>query len=398
MTHLSFAVADHCMSQRPSIFSFFSGTGFLDLGFELSGYNIVYVNEIHPAFLEAYRYSRQHLNLSEPQYGYFRDDVIHLTEGQYHFHLKELIQEARKSSDIIGFIGGPPCPDFSIGGKNKGREGDRGKLSEAYIELICRQKPDFFLFENVKGLWQTKKHRLFFDELKSKTKENGYILTQRLINSLEYGVPQDRDRIILIGFREELINDKNNSIDSEKNILDSAFPWKTYTKYSKPQVLSYPWLQTNPFEEDSELPFPGNVPQELTVEYWFQKNDVLNLPNAQHHFKPRAGIKRFESVEEGDTSKKSYKRLHRWRYSPTACYGNNEVHLHPYKTRRISVAEALAIQSLPKNFELPPYLPLNILFKTVGNGVPYLAAKALAQTILEYLQTSKIERVVELIS
>ncbi len=52
-----------------------------------------------------------------------------------------------------------------------------------------------------------------------------------------------------------------------------------------------------------------------------------------------------------------YKRLHRWRYSPTACYGNNEVHLHPYKPRRISVAEALAIQSLPQmSDECPRYI------------------------------------------
>ncbi|MBD2040510.1 DNA cytosine methyltransferase [Microcoleus sp. FACHB-672] len=386
------------MSQRPSIFSFFSGTGFLDLGFELSGYNIVYVNEIHPPFLEAYRYSREQLNLLEPEYNYFKEDVIKLTEGKDKLRLKELIQDARKSSNIIGFIGGPPCPDFSIGGKNKGGEGERGKLSAAYIELICQQKPDFFLFENVKGLWQTKKHRLFFDELKSKTQEAGYVLTERLINSLEYGVPQDRDRIILLGFREELIIDKSNHIDLQKNIVESAFPWKKYIKYSKREVLSYPWLQTNQFQEDSELPFPGGIPQELTVEYWFKQNDVLNHLNAQHHFKPRAGLNRFKSVEEGDTSKKSYKRLHRWRYSPTACYGNNEVHLHPYKTRRISVAEALAIQSLPKNFYLPPYLPLNILFKTVGNGVPYLAAQALAQTILDYLEISKVERVVELIS
>ncbi|MBE9201384.1 DNA cytosine methyltransferase [Nodularia sp. LEGE 06071] len=57
---------------------------------------------------------------------------------------------------------------------------------------------------------------------------------------------------------------------------------------------------------------------------------------------------RFTAIDEGDVSNKSFKRPHRWRYSPTACYGNNEVHLHPYQVRRISVAEALAIQSLPK--------------------------------------------------
>jgi len=69
------------------------------------------------------------------------------------------------------------------------------------------------------------------------------------------------------------------------------------------------------------------------------------------------------TVAEGDDSKKSYKRLHRWRYSPTAAYGNNEVHIHPYLPRRISVAEALAIQSLPKEFELPTNMTLSNMFK-----------------------------------
>ncbi|MFM8008633.1 MAG: DNA cytosine methyltransferase, partial [Dolichospermum sp.] len=125
--------------------------------------------------------------------------------------------------------------------------------------------------------------------------------------------------------------------------------------------------------------------QQLTVEYWFRKNNIINHPNAQHYFQPRAGKIKFATIAEGDDSKKSFKRLHRWRYSPTACYGNNEVHLHPYKIRRISVAEALAIQSLPANFSLPENMSLTNMFKTVGNGVPYLAAKALAQTIIDFL-------------
>jgi DNA (cytosine-5)-methyltransferase 1 len=100
---------------------------------------------------------------------------------------------------------------------------------------------------------------------------------------------------------------------------------------------------------------------------------------------PRAGLARFLSVDEGDDSKKSYKRLHRWRYSPTAAYGNNEVHLHPYEPRRINVAEALAIQSLPADFELPPTMTLSNMFKTVGNGVPYLAALGLANSIKKHL-------------
>ncbi|BAZ32464.1 DNA-cytosine methyltransferase [Cylindrospermum sp. NIES-4074] len=369
------------MNISPSIFSFFSGAGFLDLGFETSGFNIAYVNEIFPPFIAAYRHAREVLKLPLPEYGYHHgeaSDVTKLIAGSPAQRLNELVKDCRKSHHIIGFIGGPPCPDFSIGGKNRGHLGDNGKLSASYIELICRHQPDFFLFENVKGLWRTTKHRLFFESLKIQLQQAGYILTERLINAIEYGVPQDRDRIILIGFRENFLKDMG--INHEV-----AFPWKNHILYPKEKVFAYPWRECEPFQENSLIPCPDNIPQELTVEYWFGKNNVLNHPNAKHYFQPRAGMIKFAAVDEGDDSKKSFKRLHRWRYSPTACYGNNEVHLHPYKMRRISVAEALAIQSLPANFILPENITLTNMFKTIGNGVPYLAAKALAQTILDFL-------------
>ena len=380
------------MNKGSSIFSFFAGSGFLDLGFELSSFDITYVSEIHSPFMEAYRYSRQCLKLPSPRYGYHAGeeaDINRLTEGKQSQRLWELVQDCRQTSEFVGFIGGPPCPDFSVGGKNRGREGDNGKLSACYVELICQQQPDFFLFENVKGLWITKKHRSFFEQLKYKLVEAGYVLTERLINALEYGVPQDRDRIILIGFKNSLIHDLGIKIINKQHPLSGFLKWDKHTVSSKSKVFSYPWPTTNPFREDASIPCPGGIPQDLTVEYWFKNNDVLNHPNAEHFFKPRAGIKRFESVDEGDDSKKSYKRLHRWRYSPTACYGNNEVHLHPYKVRRLSVAEALAIQSLPKNFALPDHLSLTNMFKTIGNGVPYLASKALALTIADFLETSQ---------
>ncbi|MBH8575944.1 DNA cytosine methyltransferase [Nostocaceae cyanobacterium CENA369] len=380
------------MAISPCIFSFFAGSGFLDLGFETSGFNIVYVNEIFSPFMAAYRYSREVLNFPSPEYGYHEGeaaDVTKLTEGSEVQRLWELIQDCRKSHNIIGFIGGPPCPDFSIGGKNRGHLGDNGKLSGAYIELICHNLPDFFLFENVKGLWKTTKHRLFFESLKQKLQQAGYILIERLINTLEYGVPQNRERIILVGFRSNIIKDINRKIGNDKLISKSFFDWNSRILYPQEKVFAYPWQKSEPFQEDSILPCPNGIPQELTVEYWFRKNDVLNHSNAKHYFQPRAGITRFATVDEGDDSKKSFKRLHRWRYSPTACYGNNEVHLHPYKIRRISVAEALAIQSLPKNFVLPENISLTNMFKTIGNGVPYLASKTLAQTILDFLVTSQ---------
>ncbi|MEG4494080.1 DNA cytosine methyltransferase [Microcoleus sp. D3_18_C4] len=375
----------------PCIFSFFSGSGLLDLGFESSGFNVAYVNEIFPPFMQAYRYSRQCLNLPLPEYGYCEGeeaDVTRLVGGEPAFRLRELMQDARKHHDIVGFIAGPPCPDFSIGGKNRGGEGDKGKLSASYIELICQQQPDFFLFENVKGLWRTKKHKAFYDALKNQLADSGYVFAERLINAIEYGVPQDRERIILIGLRKNLVKNLGISLEEKIQMLDeSLFPWQSQVLYPNSEIFSHPWPDRTAFAEDGFVPCSDGIPQDLTVEFWFQKNDVLNHPNAKHYFQPKAGLKRFASVDEGDDSKKSFKRLHRWRYSPTACYGNNEVHLHPYKLRRLSVAETLAIQSLPKDFALPAKMTLTNMFKTVGNGVPYLAAQGIAKTILQFLQT-----------
>jgi DNA (cytosine-5)-methyltransferase 1 len=358
--------------KKPIIFSFFSGAGFLDLGFEKAGFDIGYVNEVHKPFLEAYKYSRQKLVISPPRHGYFEDSIESCLSGQEADRLTYLVGSAKEDKQVVGFIGGPPCPDFSVGGKNRGQHGENGKLSKSYVDLICEQKPDFFVFENVKGLYRTIRHRQFFDGLKQQLKDTGYKCTERLINAIDYGAPQDRERIIMFGVFEE---------NAKKNL--NKFNWAAHTVYPEGKALSYQWPDTQPVAE--LRPQPNQIPLELTVQHWFDKNNVEQHPNASHQFKPRAGLTKFQTVYEGDDSKKSYKRLHRWRYSPTAAYGNNEVHIHPYLPRRISVAEALAIQSLPKEFELPPTMSLSNMFKTVGNGVPFLAAYGLAQTILEFL-------------
>jgi len=357
----------------PLVFSFFSGAGFLDLGFEKAGYEIGYVNEVHKPFLDAYKHSRRKMDTPQPAHGYFEGDIENCFSGTEAKRLSGLVNAAKKGKRLVGFIGGPPCPDFSIGGKNRGQYGENGKLSKIYIDLICEQKPDFFVFENVKGLYRTARHRQFFDGLKHQLDEAGYSCTERLINAIEYGAPQDRERIILFGVRQP---------QAKKNL--PKFNWLSHTLHPEGKALSYPWPNAQPIA--IKRPQPKRIPAELTIQHWFEKNDVEHHPNALHQFKPRAGLAKFETVQEGDDSKKSYKRLHRWRYSPTAAYGNNEVHIHPYLPRRISVAEALAIQSLPKEFELPSDMTLSNMFKTVGNGVPFLAAYGLALTILNFLK------------
>lgn len=373
------------MASKHSIFSFFSGVGFLDLGFETENFSIKYVNEFFTPFLDAYYHARNCLNLDLPEYGNYNYSITDLIEKD-RTRLENLVKDARKTSDIVGFIGGPPCPDFSIAGKNKGGEGDNGRLSSAYVELICSQTPDFFLFENVKGLWKTKKHREFYESMKHKLHEKEYVTTEMLINAIEYGAPQDRERIILLGFHRDLIENLDISYGSDMTLQAGTFPWRKYALHSKAEIADCYWPTTNPFIQNGYTPAPNGIIQELTVEHWFKRNEVSCHPNAEHHFIPRAALSRFLSIDEGDDSKKSFKRLHRWRYSPTVAYGNNEVHIHPYKPRRISAAEALALQSLPKAFELPANMTLSNMFKTIGNGVPFLAARALARSISDFLE------------
>lgn len=360
--------------KAPQIFSFFSGIGFLDLGFEKAGYISAFVNEFDPDFLSAYQYARKQMKVKQPVYGYLQGSAEAVLAGAYQNDFKKILVQAKKSGHPIGFIGGPPCPDFSVGGKNRGKTGSNGRLTQVYADIICKYQPDFFVFENVKGLWRTKVHRAFYEDIKKQFSNSGYILFDRLINAMEFGAPQDRERIILIGFFKKSPYFKS---------LPKEMPWETHMAFSLEKIKKLNWPET---ETPSPVRIrPAKIIPQLTVQYWFDKNKVTQHPNQQHCFRPRSALAKFQTIPEGDVAKKSFKRLHRWRYSPTAAYGNNEVHIHPYEPRRISAAEALAIQSLPKEFVLPPWMSLSDMFKTIGNGVPYKAAYGIAKTILKFI-------------
>lgn len=156
-----------------SLFSFFSGIGILDLAFERNRYNIVLVNEYSTQFIEAYKYARQQLGIAPPVYGYYEKSAEYFARKRGKKRLNELMQAERGRGNLVGFIGGPPCPDFSVAGKNRGSEGEHGKLTKTYFDIICRCKPDFFVFENVKGLVRTQKHSydVFEEEILSETVE-----------------------------------------------------------------------------------------------------------------------------------------------------------------------------------------------------------------------------------
>lgn len=369
--------------KKPVLFSFFSGSGFLDLGFENSGFDVAFVNEFHKPFLDAYKYTRKNMGHELPCFGHSSSSIEEFLDGDEGNQFSTIVEEAKATGALVGFVGGPPCPDFSVGGKNKGSEGENGKLTRTYIDLILKDDPDYFIFENVKGLWRTKRHREFYEEMKDRVIKAGYVLTDRLTNCIEYGAPQDRDRILMFGVKKKHLNKKLNGEG-----ITPLFNWDAQISVNRKVVMDRTrWPDMNDFVVDNDVCYSKEIDKELvplTVQHWFDKNDVLNHPNSKHHFQPKSD--KFTFIKEGDDSKKSFKRLHRWRYSPTAAYGNNEVHLHPYKARRISAAEALAIQSLPPEFHFPDTMTLSNMFKTIGNGVPYVAAKGLAETVYKFLE------------
>lgn len=366
------------MRKRISIFSFFSGVGILDLAFEKNGYDIVYVNEFDPAFLESYQSARKLMGIAAPKFGYANCSVERFAKNRGKKSLMKLMEKERKRGNWVGFIGGPPCPDFSVAGKNAGANGTNGKLTKTYFDIICRCKPDFFLFENVRGLVKTEKHRQFYDQMKCKVKANAYIIDDKILNALEYGVPQFRERIFMVGICNTLIKTPQEYINDDGQLV---FNWAEHQLFYKDDILRRNWPIQDVFGIGMERKIEGDILRKLTVQYWFNKNNVAEHQNNIDVFAVKAGLKKFQNIAEGDTKGKSFKRLHRWRYSPTAAYGHNEVHLHPYEARRISVAEAMAIQSLPKEFVLPPNIPLSKKFKMIGNGVPYLLASAIAKTL-----------------
>lgn len=353
----------------PQIYSFFSGVGILDLGFQDAGFNIVFVNEYDERFLHAYQYARRNL-CHNPRYGYSHLNVREfLSDDVWNTQFPDY----RHNDDLIGFIGGPPCPDFSAAGKNAGENGENGQLTNVFVNLIISRQPDFFVLENVKGLYRTQKHREFYNRIKRRLYRTGYSLFDSIENALLYGVPQFRDRLFLIGLkRQSFGNNLHYTIGNNR-------------QYTYEQINEAIWPTTSPFVVNGVLEMPQGIIEQLTVQHWFDINHVLDHPNSNDIFGIR-NADRYFNILEGESRGKSFKRLHRWRFSPTAAYGHNEVHLHPYAPRRISVAEALAIQSVPEWFELPAELSLSAKFKMVGNGVPYLMSLGVAEELFNWIQ------------
>lgn len=360
------------------LLSFFTGGGFLDMGFEEAGFKIIWTNENNSIFANLYHYGmsnwRSSINIT-PQ-----NVFINNTKSIKKVFEKEILKQAfnDKKPDFFGVIGGPPCPDFSTGGKNQGGNGINGRLSKIYIERICKLRPSFFVFENVPGLYKTKIHREFLADLEIILEKCEYGLDLKILNVLDLGVPQDRERLIMIGIQKSHIYNCLGRQVKEKE--RGWFPWPINKKYDKAKIR-FKWPDVVDYEENPVL--PDGIPEELTVYSIFNSSNCPSkIQNGKDIF--NAYSKKFSLIKEGDTHRKSFKKLHRYRYSPTVCYGHNEVHLHPWEKRRLSVREAMRIQGIPDTYVLPEEAPLTAKFALVSNGVPVPLAREVAKQLFAF--------------
>lgn len=359
------------------ILSFFSGGGFLDMGFEQAGFEIIWTNEfdktfakLHAAGITSWRKSCG----NEIKAGIFN------TKSITDIETNEILTEAFSNGkpDFFGIIGGPPCQDFSMNGSMKGFNGDRGKLTVVYFDKILELMPAFFVMENVTGLTKRSETKEYLQKLLKRV-EKEYFIDHKELNSLDYGVPQFRERIFFVGIKKEYIDNKHVN----RKILGNWFPFPINRTYQD-AASKYKWGKLEKYGQN--LIQPKGLPIELCVESCLIKpNQTKSIPNADEFFnlyKPESELK---LINEGETNRPSFKRLHRFKYSPTACYGNNEVHLHPYQHRRLSVREALRIQGVPDAYVLPPEIPLSKKFKMIGNGVPVPLAREVALAVKKFI-------------
>jgi DNA (cytosine-5)-methyltransferase 1 len=359
------------------LLSFFTGGGFLDIGFEQAGFDIVWTNELNHTFSDIYesgvtswrRRQNKIVNATISNHNSICDITSNVIIKEAFGGIKE---------NCFGIIGGPPCPDFSKGGRHAGGAGPNGYLTGVFIDRICELNPDFFLLENVFGLYRFQKHRAFLLEQIDKLYRKKYILDHTILDALDFSVPQTRERFFLIGFKKKIVE---NILKRKLNIKEKNwFSWPQ-PKYHHAKKI-FQWPDKNEFGTTPKI--PSKVPIELTV--WYALNHpkrCLQLPNSNDFFHPYSD--KFFRIMEGDVSGYSFKRLHRYRFSPTVWYGHQEVHLHPWEPRRLSVREALRIQTVPDEYIMPEKINLSAKFKLACNGVPCVLGYEIARSLRNFI-------------
>lgn len=322
--------------------SFFAGCGGLDLGFRRAGFDIVWANEFDESIHPTYRYNHPKTLLSTADIRTLSVDDI---------------------PDCDGFIGGPPCQAWSEGGKQLGLEDERGRLFLDYIRLIRSKRPKFFVIENVVGIL-SEKHRHTFHAFLQAFEEVGFTLHHTVLNAADFSVPQDRKRVFIVGFREEL----KCSFLFPQPLSDSQV---TLSKAIGDITEKPNEYVDNPVQQEKERranhdvyvgAFDAKYMARNRVRSWNEVSYTIQALAKNAPIHPQAPKMRFITP---------YQRI----------FAVGFEHLY----RRLSVRECARIQTFPDSFRLL-YSDVKDGYKMVGNAVPPRLAEAIAKAVMKSLR------------
>ena len=216
-------------SNKPKVISLFSGAGGLDIGFENAGFSIAVAVEMDPACCDTLRFNRPDLPI-------INKNIIDITGA-------DILEKAGlKPLEAALVIGGPPCQSFSLAGLRKGLDDERGKLLFEFVRIVRETLPVGFVLENVKGLtnWDSGRAlKLLIEELSKpieyEKKTYVYKITPpKVLNAVDYGVPQYRERLILVGNRNGLLFDYPKPCNNK----DHKTVWEAIGDLPKPEQPS----------------------------------------------------------------------------------------------------------------------------------------------------------------
>lgn len=335
----------------PKIVSLFSGAGGLDLGFHEVGFPLAFAVDSSQAAIRTHQ-------RNFPSTKSIASDLVELGPQGVLAHLDGLVQPGER----IGVIGGPPCQGFSRANTTGIDEDDpRNELPILYLDIVeCLQNQfevEFALFENVLGI-RDAKHADTFSGILDRFEEIGLCPGVDAYCALDFGVPQNRNRVIISGFRRQ-------------DVAGAFSPEKA------------------PRENLTVRDAIGGLPQPAYFTRHLKAEDIPHHPN---HWTMKPRSKRFSDPDGMPPASRSFRRLAWDAPSPTVAYGHREIHVHPDGQRRLSIYEAMILQGFSDDFVLEGTLSDQV--EQVSNAVPPPLARALAVAVKTVLSESPSPAVV----
>lgn len=322
------------------IISLFSGAGGLDLGFERAGFEVVFANEYDKHIWTTYRKNFPKTRLDTRSIAAVKESDLPIADG---------------------LIGGPPCQSWSEAGAHRGIRDERGQLFYEYMRILTHVKPKFFLAENVSGILSSL-HRSAFDGIVRTFTQLGYSVKFQLLNAADYGVPQDRERVIIVGLRNDLRREFAFPAPIQERLtLRDAISGMGKPTGNPSHSRSIPDL-TIPNHEFLVGGFSSMFMSRNRVRSWDQQSFTIQAGARHAPLHPSAP--RMEKIGED-----------KFRFIPS------KEHLY----RRMSVRECARIQTFPDTHKLV-YDRIIDGYKMIGNAVPVELAHCLAKSIRECLK------------